>query len=154
MARALGLDVGTKTIGLALSDETGIIAFPLLTVARRGLLHDIAAVVRIASEHRVGLFVVGLPFELDGSEARSARLARQIGDALAAASRRPVRYVDERFTSVEAERLLIAAGVSRTRRKATIDQAAAALILQAWLDHGETVSEGGHGEIDAGSEGG
>lgn len=153
MARALGLDVGTKTIGLALSDELGMLATPLLTVARQGVQADVARVARLAAERGVGMFVVGLPYELDGSEARSARLARQIGDALAASTGRPVRFVDERFTSVEAQRRLIEAGASRARRQATIDQAAAALILQAWLDHGEAVSEGGHGQVPAGTEG-
>lgn len=154
MARALGLDVGTQTIGLALSDESGMLASPLLTVARRGVRADVARVAQLADERSVALFVVGLPYELDGSEGRSARLARQIGDALAEATGRPVRYVDERFTSVEAERRLVAAGVSRARRRDTIDQAAAALILQSWLDHGEAVSEGGHGRIPTGTEGG
>ena len=78
--------------------------------------------------------VVGLPYELDGSEGRSARLARQVGDAVAELTGLPITYVDERYSSVEAERQLIEANVSRKKRKEIIDQAAAMVILQAWLN--------------------
>jgi putative holliday junction resolvase len=77
-----------------------------------------------------------MPYELDGTESRSARLARQVGDGLATLSGLEVHYVDERFSSVEAERALVKQDVSRKRRKEVIDQAAAVLILQGFLDHG------------------
>lgn len=136
MARVIGLDVGTKTIGVAVSDPLRMFAQPLLTVSRKGLKQDIPVLVAIVRTKEVEEIVVGLPLELDGSETRSARLARQVGDALAEATALPVRYIDERFSSVEAERALIRADVSRKRRKAVIDQAAAVLILQGFLDHG------------------
>jgi putative Holliday junction resolvase len=139
-AFALGLDVGTKTIGVAGADGLGLMAHPLTTVAREGVRKDVAKLMAVAAERGAGVAVVGLPLELDSTEARSARLARQIGAAVAEAGLSVV-YVDERFTSVEAERRLLSAGASRARRKAVIDQVAAAIILQAWLDHGDGVVE-------------
>ena len=82
--------------------------------------------------------MVGLPFELDGTEERSARLARQIGKALHEATGIPVFYVDERYTSVDAERQLIQANISRDKRKRIIDQQAAIIILQSYLEGGMT----------------
>ena len=137
LGRAIGLDVGTKTIGVAVSDGAGMLAHPVRTVARAGVKKDCASLMEDLASHHVETIVVGLPLELDGTEERSARLARQIGDALAAMSGLPALYVDERFSSVTAERRLIAAGLSREKRKAIIDQEAARVILQDWLDHGE-----------------
>lgn len=130
----LGLDVGTKTLGVAATDGLGLMAHPVCTLSREGVRRDVERLVQLATERGAEGFVVGLPYELDGSEARSARLARQIGEALVERTGQPVWYVDERFTSVEAERRLIEAGATRARRKAIIDQQAAILILQAWLD--------------------
>ena len=137
MGCSLGLDVGTKTIGLALSDPGGLLARPLSTLSRRGVRKDVARLVSVVEQHRVERLVVGMPYELDGSEGRSARLARQIGDGLGAATGLPVTWIDERFTSVDAERQLIAVGMRRDRRRAVIDQQAAVLILQSFLDHGD-----------------
>lgn len=132
----LGLDVGTKTIGVAISDQLRVASNPVTTIARRGLKTDIPAVVALARARGVEIIVIGLPYELDGTESRSARLARQIGDALVIEGFTAI-YIDERFTSVEAERSLIAADVSRARRREVIDQVAAGLILQSYLDHGD-----------------
>lgn len=142
MPRVMGLDVGTKTIGVALSDELRMLAHPTCTVSRGGVRRDTEVLLGLVREREVDHLVVGLPLELDGREDRPARLARQIGTALAEASGLPVAYVDERFSSVQAERRLIAAGMSRARRKAVIDQEAAVIILQGWLDHGSAVEEG------------
>jgi len=139
--RAMGLDVGTKTIGVAVSDPLRMFAQPVVTLARRGVRGDADRVVALMRKHGVDTVVVGLPLELDGTEARSARLARQIGDAVKKRVDCPVVYVDERYTSVQAERALIAQGVSRARRKEVIDQAAAGIILRSWLDHGRSVEE-------------
>lgn len=133
VGRVLGLDVGTKTIGVAITDPLGMMAHPVRTIARKGVKQDTAILAALVAERRPERVVVGLPYQLDGSEQRSARLARQIGEAVAAATGLPVDYVDERFSSVDAERLLIAADVSRARRKEVIDQAAAAVILETWL---------------------
>ncbi|MEE2751124.1 MAG: Holliday junction resolvase RuvX [Myxococcota bacterium] len=136
MGRALGLDVGTKTIGVAVSDEMGIAAQPVCTLARKGVRKDVERLVPLFEELEVEHLVVGLPLDLDGEEQRSARLARQVGDALGDAVGIPPVYIDERYSSVEAEAALVRAGLSRKKRKGVIDQAAAILILQSWLDHG------------------
>ena len=137
MGRVIALDVGTKTIGVAISDPLRITANPVCTVARKGVVKDVKQLVEICLELQVEALVVGLPLELDGSEARSARLARQIGDALGEALSIEPLYVDERYSSVEAERALIEADLSRKKRKTVIDQAAAVLILRSFLDHGD-----------------
>lgn len=133
MPRALGLDVGTKTIGVAVTDALGWMAHPVCTVSRTGVERDSAAIAKIAAERGSEIVVVGLPLELDGTEARSAHLARQLGDRVGALTGLPVEYVDERFTSVDAERRLLQAGLSRARRKEVIDQEAAIGILSSWL---------------------
>ena len=95
------------------------------------------ALKRICDELEVQVLVVGLPLELDDTEARPARLARQIGEHLGGLLELEPIYIDERYSSVEAERHLIAADLSRAHRKSVIDQAAAVVILQSWLDHGD-----------------
>ena len=130
---ALGLDVGTKTIGLALTDPIGLLATPLRTLSRKGVRADVEALVPTVEERGVAHLVVGMPYELDGSEGRSARLARQVGDALAARTGLPLHYVDERYSSVEAERRMIASGARRKKRRDIVDQVAAVVILEAWL---------------------
>ena len=136
MGRVLGLDVGTKTIGVAVSDGLGMLAHPVCTVSRQGVRKDVVQLAAIASERTAEAVVVGLPLELDGTEERSARLARQIGAAMREATGLPVLYVDERYSSVDAERQLIEARVGRARRKEVIDQQAAVLILQSYLESG------------------
>jgi len=137
VGRVVGLDVGTKTIGVAMSDPLRMLASPVHTIARKGVRKDVVALQELVAKHEIDVVVVGLPLELDGTEERSARLARQIGEATAEATGWELIYVDERFTSVDAERQLIAAGASRARRKEVIDQQAAVVILQSWLDHPE-----------------
>jgi putative Holliday junction resolvase len=142
MARVMGLDVGTKTIGIALSDPSRRIASPERTLSRQGVKKDCEAIVRLATDRDVDHFVVGMPYELDGSESRSARLARQIGDALVERGY-AITYIDERYSSVEADRFMVEAGIGTTRRKAIIDQAAASVILQSFLDHGDWTRDSG-----------
>ncbi|MFT4625334.1 MAG: putative Holliday junction resolvase [Myxococcota bacterium] len=133
VGRIMALDVGTKTIGVALTDPLRIMAHPVETVSRKGVRRDVERLVSLGTEKGVDQVVVGLPLELDGTEERSARLARQVGDAVGAATGWPVDFVDERYSSVDAERHLIRANVSRRRRKQVIDQVAAVLILEGWL---------------------
>lgn len=137
MGRTLGLDVGTKTIGVAVSDAVGMLAHPVTTVARQGVKKDIEVLVSLLADRPCERVVVGLPLELDGTEERSARLARQIGKAMRERTGLDVLYVDERYTSVDAERQLIQANVRRERRKQVIDQQAAIVILTAYLESGE-----------------
>jgi len=133
MGIVLSLDVGTKTIGLARgSTETGL-ASPIQTLTRRSVVKDAARLAEICEALGVTKLVVGLPLQLDGVEGRSARLARQVGDALAASTCLVVHYHDERFSTVEAERRLREIGHSAQRRKQMIDAAAAAVILEDWF---------------------
>lgn len=140
MTRALGVDFGERRIGVALSDPTGTIASPFETVRRRaGKRMPLAALERIAREHGVTRLVVGLPLEPSGTENEWCARVRQAGDELARRLAVPVAYVDERMTSVRAERAVRGIGLPRSKReeKGRVDAAAAALILQAWLDRGE-----------------
>ena len=133
--RALGLDVGSKTIGLSLTDEAGIAAHPLRVLARVGNAGDAAAIAALVTEHGVTDVVVGMPYELSGKVGHRGRQVQQFIKVLAAAiATVKIHEQDERFTTAEAERVLIDADVSRAKRKDVIDQQAAALILQTWLD--------------------
>lgn len=134
--RALGLDVGSKTIGVAVSDELGLAAHPDRVIQRQGTAADVAAVIAIAAAREVGAVVVGMPFELSGAIGPRARRVRVFIDALRAKlpAAIPIEELDERFTTAEAERVLLRADVSRAKRKDVIDKQAAALILQGWLD--------------------
>ena len=128
----MGLDVGSKTIGVALADELGFTAQPLLTVRRTNFKADLHALTKVIAEHNVTAAVVGLPLNMNGTEGPSALESRKIGDALEKTL--TVIYWDERLTTVAAQRMLIDADVSRARRKQVVDQIAAALILQGWMD--------------------
>jgi putative holliday junction resolvase len=132
--RSFGLDVGSKTVGVAVSDALGITAQPVTTLRRSNLRADLAQLRRLAEEHEVGHAVVGLPLNMNGSEGPSAAEARKVGEAVAGALKIPVEYWDERLTTVAADRMLVEADVSRARRRQLVDQVAAVLILQAWLD--------------------
>jgi putative Holliday junction resolvase len=134
--RCLALDVGSKTIGLAMTDEAMIAAHPLAVLQRVGHSGDATAVAAIVREHGVTDVVVGMPFELSGKIGHRARRVQALVTALRAALPPEVQLheQDERFTTAEAERVLIEADVSRRKRRGVIDQQAAALILRAWLD--------------------
>lgn len=135
--RVLGIDFGEARIGLALSDPTGTLATPLETVHRRkGKRPPLRRLEEICRAHGVERLVVGLPLGLDGNETPWCGEVRAMGDELAARLDVPVAYVDERFTSARAERAVRGIGLPRSRReeKGRVDAAAAALILQAWLD--------------------
>jgi len=134
MGRILGIDVGTKTLGLAISDETGTVALPLEVIRRAGMRRDIERLAAIVAERGVTAAVIGLPLEMSGERGAMADEAEAVADALAARCRIPVHRWDERLTTVAAERMLIRADVSRKRRKQVVDKIAATLILQGWLD--------------------
>jgi putative Holliday junction resolvase len=132
--RAMGLDLGTKTIGIAVSDELGFTAQGITTLPRRGPRKDVEALQALVTEWGVDRFVLGLPLNMDGSEGPRAQMTRQFGEALAGSTSLPVIYQDERLTTVAAERALLEGDVSRKKRREVIDQVAASLILQGWLD--------------------
>jgi putative Holliday junction resolvase len=134
--------VGTKTIGVAVTDAIGLMAHPVCTITRRSVARDAEEVARIARERGVERIAVGLPLELDGSEQRSARLARQVGVRVGEVTALPIDYVDERFPSVDATVRLFEAGLSRERRKQVIDQQAAVEILERWLAGADRLGRG------------
>ena len=133
--RALGLDLGSKRIGVAVSDRSGTLASPLTVLARTGSRradHDrIAALVR---EEEAAIVVVGMPRSLSGAAGPAARAATAEIEALASVVGVPVETTDERFTTVTANRALAEAGVRGAARRQVVDKVAAAVILQAWLD--------------------
>lgn len=137
--RSLGLDVGSKTIGRALGDASGLIATAFDVWARKGHVEDAREVVRQVQAEGVEAIVVGLPLELDGRVGRRARAVHRFVEALEAEMDRQsvsvgVHLWDERFSTAAAERTLIEADMSRARRKQKIDAVAAQVILQGWLD--------------------
>ena len=137
--RALGLDVGSKTIGVAISDTEGVMAHAREVLRREGHVSDAARISALASELDAEVIVVGLPLELDGREGHRARLVRRFEVALEAtlAERgQAVRLAswDERFSTAAAERTLLEADLSRAKRKRSVDAVAAQFILQGWLD--------------------
>jgi putative holliday junction resolvase len=143
--RRLGVDVGKVRVGVAISDPDGILATPLVTVARDRVFAeegaaadsvpaDIAELVRLAGEHEAVQIVVGLPVRLNGAEGPAAIDIRAYAERLARAVQVPVVLTDERMSTVVATRRLAERGVRGKRQRAVVDQAAAVEILQSWLD--------------------
>ena len=134
--RLLGLDLGAKTIGLALSDVLLTLATPLLVIERRNMVKDIGALVRAMRAHEVGGLVIGLPLQMDGTEGAQAMATRAFVRALLQRVDIELALWDERLSSAAVERMLVKeADLSRERRKAVIDRVAAAYILQGVLDY-------------------
>ncbi|MGN0435308.1 MAG: Holliday junction resolvase RuvX [Wujia sp.] len=135
--RIIGLDFGTKTVGVAISDENGIIAQPLLTIERKHatkLRQTYAQIEEIIKENQVDRIVLGLPKNMNNTEGERAEATREFKEALERRTGLPVILVDERLTTVEADRILSATGVACSARKEHIDKMAAAIILQNYLD--------------------
>lgn len=148
--RYLGLDVGDRRIGVALSDETATLATGLDTLERVGPRKDPNAVVALAQRHEAGEIVVGLPRSLDGSVGPQAQKVLEFMQSLRARTRIPVVAWDERFTTLMAQQVLIEAELSRERRKGVIDKVSAVLILQNYLDYRKLAAAGGaHGGVSA-----
>jgi putative holliday junction resolvase len=132
--RLLGLDVGSKTIGLALSDVMRQIATPLETIRRTKFKADAARLLALAKVHGAGGLVIGLPLNLDGSEGPRAQSSRAFARNLGQLTDLPMSFWDERLSTAAAERALLEADTSRKRRAELIDKLAAAYILQSALD--------------------
>jgi putative Holliday junction resolvase len=132
--RFMGLDVGDKRIGVALSDESALIASPRETLERRGNQKDIAHLLELARREEVSEILVGMPLKLDGSIGPQADKVSRFVEALRAATPIPITTWDERLSTVGAERAMIEADVSRAKRRGAVDRVAAALILQSYLD--------------------
>ncbi|MGH9319564.1 MAG: Holliday junction resolvase RuvX [Vicinamibacteria bacterium] len=132
--RFMGLDVGDKRIGVALSDEGAVIASPRETLERKSNRKDIAHLLELARREEVAGILVGMPLMLDGSAGIQAEKVSRFVDALRASTEIPITTWDERLSTVGAERALLEADVSRAKRRGAVDRVAAALILQNYLD--------------------
>ena len=131
----MALDVGDVRIGIAVSDLMGIIANPLETYTRKGNLQaDAQYILKLAQEKEVSLIVSGLPLGLNGQENEQTAKTREFIDNLREICDVPIEYLDERFTTLSAERVLIEGNVRRENRKKVIDKVAATIILQNYLD--------------------
>ena len=134
--RALGIDLGSKRVGIAVSDISGTIASALTTVHRsKSRRHDHDEIAKLVRVEECEVVVVGLPLSLDGSHGPAARSAVKEAAQLERTLTVPVEMYDERFTTVEAERYMLEAGLDAKQRRLVVDKAAAAVMLQAWLEH-------------------
>ena len=132
--RVMGLDVGTKTIGVALSDELGLTAQPLTTIKRTGIRKDMEKLLGLMEEHGVEMLVVGVPVNIDGTIGERAKSVLAFVERLREATDAEIRTWDERLSTAAVERVLIEGDMSREKRKKVIDRLAAAYILQGFLD--------------------
>jgi putative Holliday junction resolvase len=132
--RTLALDFGDRRIGIALSDPLGLAASPLMTLERTSWARDFDRIRDLVRENEVRRIVVGLPLDMDGGKGARARLTESFMDRLRGATGLPVIPWDERLTTVQAERILLSGDVSRARRRQVVDQVAAVIVLQAYLD--------------------
>ena len=135
--RIMGLDYGSRTVGVAVTDPLGLTAQPLETIVRKEenkLRRTCARIETLVREMDVGLLVVGLPLHMDGSEGQRAELCRLFGEMLSRRTGLPVVYQDERLTTAEAEEILRETGYDKHHHKKVIDQVAASLILKSYLE--------------------
>lgn len=133
-ARLMGLDLGTTTIGIATSDLTRQIATPVTTISRTKFTPDATELLAIAARENVGVIVLGLPINMDGSEGPRAQATRAFARNLAKLTSLTIVFWDERLSTAAVERMLVQADASRAKRNKVIDKLAAAYILQAALD--------------------
>jgi putative Holliday junction resolvase len=134
VTRSLGLDIGDKRVGVALSDPQGILASPLTIIHRQDEAADFEAVVNIISQHQVGQIIVGLPRSMDGTLGKQAEKVKAFVDRLISHIKVPLEFRDERLSTVSARRLMREAGIKKRKVKVHDDAAAAAIILQGYLD--------------------
>lgn len=132
--RKMALDVGEKTLGVAVSDSTMLIAQGVEILERKSIKKDLARLKELIGKYQVEEVVVGLPLNMNGSEGPQAKKARDFGEKVKSQLKVPVVFWDERLTTMEAERTLLNADLSRAKRKKVIDKMAAVLILQNYLD--------------------
>ena len=135
MSRSLGLDVGARRIGVAVSDEEGTFAQPLEVIEAGDLARAQRRILELAAEHEVTIVVLGLPLSLSGGDQGiSVARVRRLAQDLSSRFEGRIELFDERLSTTAAERMLVAAGVRRNRRREVVDKVAAAIILQAYLD--------------------
>ncbi len=136
--RCLGLDLGSKRIGVAVSDELEVTVRDLTVILRKGGQHDLERIAHLAKELGVEKIVLGLPLNMDGTEGRQAELARKFGETLEEHLHIPVVLWDERLSSWEAEEILAKRGIKPHKRREVVDQVAASIILEDYLrENGE-----------------
>ena len=138
----LAFDFGTRRIGVAVTDGLGLTAQPHATLARHGGKRDLEAIGAVVREFDAERVVLGLPLSPEGEVGRAARSAQAFAERLRAALAIPVDLVDESFSTVEAEEILLRADLSRARRKEVVDRLAAAVILQRWLNRDQARAPG------------
>ena len=134
MQRACGLDLGKVRVGVAVSDELGLMAHPRGVISGKNQPELIRALCKLAEEEHIERFVIGLPLDMKGGEGDSARRAREIAQRIADATGIEVELWDERLTTVEARRALATSDVHGAKAKSHIDEASAVVLLQAWLE--------------------
>lgn len=139
----MGLDVGDKTVGVAISDALGMTAQGITTVHRQSWAKDLEALKQLAEEHEVKLLVVGLPLNMDGTEGPRAAISKAFAERASEALGLPHVLWDERLSTAEVQRVLLAADVSRKKRKQVVDMLAAQVILQGYLEAKGAQSEDG-----------
>jgi putative holliday junction resolvase len=149
-ARLMGIDLGTKTIGLSLSDVEHRIATPLETIRRVKFTPDVARIKELAQKHEVGGLVIGLPLNMDGSEGPRAQATRAFARNMKPLLDLPVLFWDERLSTAFVTRSLIEQDASRARRAESVDRMAAAYILQGALDRFERLASAGPGATEDG----
>lgn len=132
--RALGLDIGSVRVGVAVSDPAGAVASAVSVLDARELARDVRPLARIAEDYEAEVLVVGLPFTLAGEEGPQAADVREVAGRLAGALGLPLVFQDERNSSAEARRSMRAAGLSDRQQRGSLDKVAAAILLQTWLD--------------------
>jgi len=138
----MGLDIGSHTIGVAVSDELGITAQGLKTIRRKSKEDDIREIIKIIDQFKVGEIVVGLPKNMDGTLGKQAELVFKWISSIKEKIDLPVATWDERFSTIEASRVLLEADLSRKKRKKAIDKLAAVLILQGYINRGRNHDDG------------
>ena len=136
--RIIGLDYGTKTVGVALSDALGITSQPVETITRKEenkLRHTLQRIEELIGEYEVGQIVLGLPKNMNATEGERVEKTKEFADKLARRTGLPVAFMDERLTTVAADRTMMEVGVRRENRKEYVDEIAAIFILQGYLDY-------------------
>lgn len=139
--RILALDVGRKRIGLAITDELGLTALGLETLHRRRIREDLETLRGLVASNGVGTLLVGRPLHMSGDESRQSEYTREFAERLASYVHLPVVYWDERLTSAEAERLMREAGTSVPQQKKAVDQMAAVLLLESYMEYQNTLRD-------------
>ncbi len=133
--KLMGIDYGTKRLGIAVSDPLGLSAHPVTIINRRNIGEDIKEIKRLAEENNIAKIILGLPLNMDGTEGKLTNEVKEFGERLKSILNMQIEYFDERLSSLQTERILVEeADMSREKRRGVRDKIAASLFLQAYLD--------------------